>query len=178
MTETEAEHLLVQVRKVAEDSLYSAQAHFADAKTAERKKWLFIVAPALFGAFLALVAAGCPDWKWAATAAAFFAAMSGIASAIGVDRDAAAHSSAGQALTVLRHEASRLATGYWREMTQAQLYAEVHRVCDKYDQLCSVLIPTSNDGFAAGQGRVKQGTFDYDFQQPKKAEDTKETKTP
>ncbi len=165
MTEPEAQHLLEQLRKVSENSLYSAQAHFFDAKAAESARWQYIVIPALLGAVLALIAAFRPDIKWAAAVAAFLAAAAGIASSIGVDKDTAAHNSAGQALTVLRHEADRVASGFWREMTKAELYAETRRICDKYDQLTAVLIPTSDEGFAKATENIKKRTFEYDFKE-------------
>lgn len=157
------QHLLDECATVAENSLYTAQAHFADAEQTERLKWGLLVGPSGIAAVAGMLTAiGLPSWIGIFSAVAGL--VTGIASALGVDRKASGHVRAGNLFTALRHEARSLRDTFAHELPREQLTAEVRRIADRYGWLIQTLDPTSPKAFEEAQRRVKKGLFVMDFQ--------------
>lgn len=161
-----SQHLVDECRIVAENCLYTAQAHFVLAVKAERQSRWLLIFPSIVAAISGiLVAIGQPGWIGAFAAASGLVA--GVASALGVDRKATIHKQAGNLMTALRHEARALCDTYWLELEHQQLFVEVRRINDKYNCLIQALEITDSASFEKARKRIKEGFFDPDFNRQK-----------
>lgn len=159
-----SQHLIDECKTVAENCLYNAQAHFLLARKAELKAQLLLILPSIAAAISGfLTAIGLPGWIGAF--AAVSGVVSGVASALGVDRKAASHKQAGNLMTALRHEARTLCDTYWRELPHEQFVSEVRRLNDRYNSLIQVLEATDSKAFEKARITIKQGIFEPDFRE-------------
>lgn len=156
------QHLLDECATVAENSLYTAQAHFVDAERATQWARLLFLIPSGIAAVAGMMTSfGLPGWIGAFAAASGL--VTGVASALGADRKASAHVRAGNLFTALRHEARSLCEAYAKELSREQLVAEMRRLDDRYSWLIQTLEPTSPKAFEVARKRVKKGLFTMDF---------------
>lgn len=163
----DSDHLLAACRRIAEDSLYTAQAHFEMASQKGRRAsfWLVLL-PSLVGFASGLaVAIGAPGWVGA------FAACAGIVSAVatflGVAKEATAHEIAGKLLTQLRHEARALCDTYAPpDMPRDLFAAQVRALQDRYRAFVASLPLTDDKAFTKAQAKIQSGTFRYDSESP------------
>ncbi|CEP66427.1 Uncharacterized [Moorella glycerini] len=159
--EQQYQHLLDECRTIAENCLYTAQAHFVTADRAEtRSQWFLTVPSVVAGICGLLVALGFPNWIGAVAAVA--GTVSTVASSLGVDRLATEHRILANSLTALRHEARTLQETMWREISHEQLVAEVRRLTDKYNALIQGPKATDIKSFEVGRRRIKAGLFEPD----------------
>lgn len=166
--ETDIQHLLDECRTVEENCLYTAQAHYTIAQRENVKKWVLIVSPAfLSGLAGALVACGLP--AWIGIIGAVLGGVGGVAAALGVDRDAIQHMTAGHILTSLRHEARQIHEVFFREHTRPELVAEVRRLDDKYNNVRLALPCTDDAAFEKAREKIRKGRFVPDFKEQKPA---------
>lgn len=164
ISEEDVRHLLDECRTIADNSLYTAQAHYIIAGAESWKRWVLLAAPAfLSGVAGAVVAAGAP--LWIGIVGAVLGGLGAISAAIGVDRDAGLHSNAGHIMTSLRHEARQLHEVFWRELSRAELRSEVRRLADKYNNLRLALPATSDTAFEKARKRIHDGRFVPDFKE-------------
>jgi hypothetical protein len=131
--------------------------------------WLLVFLPSLIAVITGSISAfGGPD-VWSGVAA-IAAGVAGLATALGVDRDAISHMAAGNLMTSLRHEARSLHESFWKEMRRDQLFAELKRINDKYQNIRLALEPTDNKAFEKARKRIKEGFFEPDFRLKKSPE--------
>lgn len=157
-----AHRLALACRRVAENSLYTGQTHFAMAeqKAKRTKLWLMLLPSVVSAASGLAVALGAPAWVGAF--AAFAGAVSAIASFLGVDKEANAHEVAGKLLTQLRHEAHALCETYSPDMSVAQFEAQVRALEQRYGAFVASLPLTDDTVFEKVRTRIQSGTFKYD----------------
>jgi hypothetical protein len=155
------DHLISECRKVAENSLYNAQAHFVLADRLERHaRWMLMAPAALAGTCGILTAVGLPAWLGAFSAiGGFFAATAAV---LGIDRAPTSHRLAANQWTALRHEADSLSETYFKELPHEQFVAEVRRIDDRYNTLCQSLEPTDKKAFDMARAQIKAGVFKTD----------------
>jgi hypothetical protein len=151
--EEEVRHLLDECRTIEENSLYTAQAHYEIANDEKWKRWVLLVCPAFLSALAgALVAVGLPPWI--GMVGALLGGFAAIAASLGVDRDSSTHMNAGHIMTAMRHEARQLHEVFWRELSRAELKAEVRRLADKYNNLGLALPATNGTAFEKAREKI------------------------
>ena len=166
---TKHQPLVDECKTIAEDCLYTAQAHYIMAARASWQAKLFLLVPAGVAAIAGiLTSVGLPGWVGAFAAAAGL--VNAVAAWLGPDQSSTAHRSAANLFTCLRHEARALAEVFQHSLTEAQLLAEVHRLSDHYNTLVATTEATDNKAYEAGRKRIKSGTFTPDFRENTKVE--------
>ena len=160
--EISKQHLVDECKTVAENCLYTAQAHFAMAEKATRQSRYLLIVPSGVSALAGiLTSVGLPGWIGAF--AAVSGLITGVSSAVGVDRKALSHKQAGNLFTALRHEARALYETYSLELPYEQFVAETRRINDRYNSLIQALETTDSAAFEVARQRIKAGYFKADF---------------
>jgi hypothetical protein len=154
------EALVQECSRVAEDSLYTAQAHFETARLANlRERWGMLIIPSSVAAISSiLVAVGPSDWKWLSAIAAAASLVATVAGYLRVDERVASQTQAGNAFTTLRHEA-RLLAELADSIDPAELRERVTRITERYASLVQTTPLTDNKGFDIARKRIKQALF-------------------
>lgn len=161
-TEEDVKHLLDECRTIEENCLYTGQAHFVIANQENWKKWILLVIPAfLSGLAGALVACGLATWI--GIVGAVLGGLAGVVAALGVDRESGNHMAAGKVMTSMRHEARQIHEVFWKEMSRAELRADVRRLADRYNNLRLMLPATNDKAFEKARKRIREGIFVPDF---------------
>jgi len=167
MTTDEVKHLLDECKTIEENCLYTGQTHFVMAEKIEKKKFWLVFIPSLLavvaGAYSAIYAV-----NWAAAVASISAGIAGLTSFLGIEREAVTHNSAGNLLSIMRHEARILHESLWKEIPREHLCMEVRKLNDKYQIACFALDVTDSKSFELARKRIKSGVFKYDFRQLEK----------
>ena len=163
MTDTaKRQSLFRECKTVAENSLYTAQAHFVMAGQASWRTRLFLLFPAVVAAVSGiLTSVGLPGWIGAFASAAGL--VIAVATFLGADRMEISHKTAGNLFTCLRHEARLLHETFHLDLTDEQLLVEVRRLSDRYNSLVQTTEVTDNKAYEEARKRVKSGTFNLDF---------------
>lgn len=152
--------LVQECKRIAEDSLYTAQAHFETARLADiRERWVMLIVPSFVAAVSSiLVAVGPTGWKWLAAVAAAASLVATVAGYLRVDARAALQTQAGNAFTTLRHQA-RLLAELANTLEPSDLRERVTRLTERYEDLVRATPLTDNRAFNIARSRVKQGIF-------------------
>lgn len=157
-----SEHLLSECRKIEENSLYTAQTHFemASQKAKRASGWLVLL-PSLVSAASGLaVAIGAPAWVGAF--AAFSGVVSGVATFLGVGKEASAHEMAGKLLTQLRDEARALRETYSSDLSIEHFATEVRALGNRYRAFVASLPLTEERAFEKARAKIRSGLFQFD----------------
>ncbi|MGK3985111.1 SLATT domain-containing protein [Sorangium sp. So ce136] len=157
-----SEALLAECKRIEENCLYTGQTHFemASQKAKQASGWLVLL-PSLVSAGSGLaVAIGAPSWIGAF--AAVSGVVSGVATFLGVGKEASAHETAGKLLTQLRDEARALREAHWHELSAEQLAREIRAFGQRYQAYVASLPLTDNAAFEKVRKRVKSGRFQFD----------------
>lgn len=164
-----------ECRVIAENALYTAQAHYVLAERASFRAKILLLVPSIVAAASGLlVALGFPPWIGGF--AALSGSVSGVASLLGVDREALDHKYAANLMTSLRHDARALADSYWLDLSHDELQVEVRRLHDRYNAYIQSLETTDKKSFEAARERIKRGTFEPDFRKADRTSQEKESK--
>lgn len=148
-------------RTIEENSLYSAQAHFEEAKAARAfSRWMIFVPSVLaFGAGAAVVLGAPTDWG-------VLALVGGLASGFGGLFDLGAkvyrHDQEGNEFVALRHDAEALRVTFGPLKSDAELESEVMKLHNRYDQLVRLTQTTSERSFKRARIRIQAGVFEPD----------------
>ena len=165
--------LLEELQTVEENSLYTAQAHFAIAARKGTVVRIVYVGSSMLAAVAgALVVAGLPAWL--GVLAAIGGVTGAISAALGADKDVHTHRVAANALTKLRHEARALRQTFSAGLPKDELAREVRRITDGYNNLIQGLPPTDEKALRSARQTIQSGRFLPDFKTnagaPKRAE--------
>lgn len=160
------DHLLAACQRIEENCLYTGQTHFEMAlqKGKRAKGWLVLLPSSISSISGLIVALGAPGWLGAF--AAVSGLVSGVASFLGVDKEATAHETAGKLLTQLRHEVRALADTYSPDMPLEHFAAQVRALENRYGAFVASLPLTENKTFEKVRAKIKSGTFQYDSESP------------
>lgn len=152
--------LVQECSRVAEDSLYTAQAHFETARVANlRERWVMLIIPSAIAAGSSIVVAVGPvEWKWVSAIAAAASLIATVASYLRVDERVASQTQAGNAFTTLRHEARILAESAGT-IDATDLRNRVARLTEMYASLVQATPLTDNKAFETARARIKAGLF-------------------
>lgn len=155
-------HLVQECHRIAEDSLYTAQAHFEIATSKGRgvKIWLQLVPSVATAASGTVVAMGGP--LWCGAIAALSGVVTGVGAYLGVDKETTSHTVAAKLFTKLRHEARALGETYSSGMSDRELLAEVRKLRDQYANYVESSPDTDEDAFAKAQKKIQEGRFKPD----------------
>lgn len=159
---TSTDHLKTECKKIEENCLYTGQTHFAIAARKERRAtgWL-VLAPSVVSAVSGFATAlGAPNWVGAFAALA--GVVSGVATFLGVTKEATAHELAGKLLTQLRDEARALRETYSADLSQEQFATEVRALGNRYRAFVASLPPTNDEDFESVRKKIRSGTFEFD----------------
>jgi len=166
--------LINECKTIAENCLYTAQAHFETARSRDGLRIWVIVLPACFAALAALVAFVHPD-IWPSKAhnellkatcdaiAVLSSTMTAVAVFVGVDRQAAGHVQAGNAFTALRHDARALHETFSPNLSPSQLSCRVQSLHERYLSLCQATEITDKSAFNKVREEIKGGIHLMDF---------------
>ena len=154
--------LLNELQTVEENSLYTAQAHFAiAARKGAVVRIVYVGASGLAALAGGLVVAGLPAWL------GVFAAIGGIigavSAALGADKDVHVHRVAANVLTKIRHESRSLREAFSAELSKEELTREVRRISDGYNNLIQGLPPTDEKAMRKARESIQSGRFVPDF---------------
>jgi hypothetical protein len=158
----EKDHLLAECEKVEENCLYTAQTHFVMAAKKQRlaSGWL-VVLPSIVSSLSGLaVAIGAKPWVGAFAAVA--GVVSGVATFLGVDKEASSHETAGKLLTQLRDDSRALRETYSHDLSAEQLGTEVRAIGNRYRAYVASLPLTDEASFEKARAKIKSGTFVFD----------------
>jgi hypothetical protein len=152
--------LVQECKRISEDSLYTAQAHFETARLADlRERWVMLIVPSFIAAVSSiLVAVGPAEWKWLAAVAAAASLVATVAGYLRVDERATLQTQAGNAFTILRHQA-RLLAELANTLELNDLHGRITRLTERYEDLVRATPSTDNRAFNIARNRVKQGIF-------------------
>ncbi|MCG8557391.1 MAG: SLATT domain-containing protein [Proteobacteria bacterium] len=152
-----------EIRRIEENALYNAQAHFeVAAAKSKTTKWMLVGCSAVAGVAGLLVAVGLPGWIGAVTVVAN--AISGVAAAFGVQEASGRHDAAGRQWTQLRHDARALRCITGPQYARDVLIAEIGSLATRYSDLNAVLPSTDNEAFERARERIQAGRFEPDFE--------------
>lgn len=167
MTDTvRRKSLLDECKTVAENSLYTAQAHFSmAARTSGYSKLFFLFPAVVAGISGILTSVGLPGWFGAFGSAAGL--VIAVATFLGVDQKEMAHKTAGNLFTCLRHEARALHETFHPHLTDEQLLVEVRLLSDRYNSLVLVTEVSNKKAFEEARKKIKSRVFDPDFRNEK-----------
>lgn len=163
---TETLHLLSECAKIEENCLYTAQTHFimAASKQKTASGWLVLL-PSLVSSGSGLaVAVGAKPWIGAFAAVA--GVVSGVATFLGVGKEAAAHETAGKLLTQLKDDARALRETYARDLSSDQLATEVRALGNRYRAYVASLPLTDEASFEKARAKIKTRVFEFDSGPP------------
>jgi len=170
MRDEEAKDLVDQCKTLHEECLYTATTHYIMAEDESWKATLVIIVPSIVAAICSFtVSIGGIDKLGEGKGITALSAISvlcttvvAIASALGLERSADAHTQAGKLLTALRHEVRPLYETYFKDMGRSEMSAELRRLNDRYCHLIQTLPSTNDDAFERARRKIKSGVFNTD----------------
>lgn len=156
--------VVARCKRVQENALYTAQAHFeiATEKGTRARVWLVLVPSLASSACGLAVALGCPAWLGAVPALA--GAISAVSAFLGIEKEASAHESAGKLLTQLRHDARAVCDRSTEAIPAGFFEAEVLALEHRYGAFVASLPLTNDAAFEKARKKIQSGTFKYDHE--------------
>lgn len=164
MPEESNEHLIKECRRIEDDCLYTAEAHYIIAADAGRVSFWVKLIPALaaFASGAALLS-GAPNWI------AWFSVIAGVAFALqsimNPDQKKEEHSQAGKSYTALKHESQSLYHTFDKEMDRNSLSIMVRILRERYNMIAKLTPQTTIKAFEKGRQRIKAGRHTPDFEE-------------
>jgi len=157
------ESLIKECKRLEEDSLYTAQAHF---QLAERYEWrlrLLVVIPAILAAIFAFIATIRPqECGFLGYIATFLGAAAAASASLGMEKAVSSHRQAANLMTAMRHQVRRLYEVFSSELTAEEFMTEFKRLCERYDSYVVALEVTDKQAFEEARVRIQAGTFKSD----------------
>ena len=164
MTNKNNNHLITECRRIEDDCLYTAEAHYIIADSAGTVSfWVkFIPALAAFASGAALLS-GAPNWI------AWFSVIAGVAfalqSILNPDKKREEHSQAGKCYSSLKHEARALYQTFYKEMDHDSFSVMVRILQERYNMIAKLTPQTTIKAFEKGRKRIKAGRHKPDFEE-------------
>lgn len=179
MTEELRKRLTQECKNVAENSLYTAQAHFEVAASRDAQRFWCIVMPALLvvGGILASLLekqiAFVGQYKIVIDVVTALAAMTTALSVfMGLDRQCASHNAAANLFTLLRHDARSLHETFAQTLSNEEFARRVQELMHRYGYLCQATEPTDKSSFEKARKSIKGGIHEMDHQQQQTSKTT------
>jgi len=164
MPEENNDHLINECRRIEDDCLYTAEAHYIIAAKAGRVSFWVKLIPALAAATSGTaLLSGAPNWI------AWFSVIAGVAFALqsimNPDGKKEEHSQAGKSYTSLKHESRALYQTFWKEMDQNAFSVMVRILRERYNMITKLTPQTTVKDFERGRQRIKAGRHTPDFEE-------------
>jgi hypothetical protein len=161
--------LISECKTIAENCLYTAQAHFKIAGRTKGWHLGFVVVPALvvgFGAVFAALAPSVPALNQYQILINGIVAISGVLTAVAAcvnfDKQSLEHAQEGKSFTALRHEARSLAETFAVSLSDQELQGRVEVLMGKYISLVQVTELTDEKAFLKVRDDVQAGYHEMD----------------
>lgn len=164
MSEENNENLINECRRIEDDCLYTAEAHYIIAAGADRVSFWVKLIPAVAAAVSGIVLlSGAPNWI------AWFSVIAGVAFALqsimNPDKKNEEHSQAGKSYTALKHEARSLYQTFYKEMNRDSFSIMVRILRERYNMIAKMTPQTTTKAFEKGRERIKAGRHTPDFEE-------------
>lgn len=164
MAEHDNNHLITECRRIEDDCLYTAEAHYIIADEAGRIGFWVKLIPAIAAAVSGVaLLSGAPNWI------AWFSVISGVAFALqsimNPDKKQEEHSQAGKSYTALKHESRALYQTFYKEMDRNSFSVLVRLLRERYNMTAKLTPQTTIKAFEEGRDRIKAGRHKPDFEE-------------
>jgi len=164
MPDENNDHLIDECRRIEDDCLYTAEAHYIIAAGASCVSFWVKLIPALAAAVSgAALLSGAPNWI------AWFSVIAGVAFALqsimNPDKKKEEHSQAGKSYTALKHESRALYQTFRKEMDQNSFSIMVRILRERYNMIAKMTPQTTIKAFEEGRKRIKAGRHTPDFEE-------------
>lgn len=164
MSEQNTDHLIYECKRIEDDCLYTAEAHYIIAANAGTVSFWVKLIPALAAAVSgAALLAGAPNWI------AWFSVIAGVAFALqsimNPDKKREEHSQAGKSYTALKHESRGLYQTFYKEMDRNSFSVMVRILRERYNMIAKMTPQTTTKAFEEGRQRIKAGRHTPDFEE-------------
>jgi hypothetical protein len=145
-----------ELKRIEENSTYSAEAHHAIALRNNTIQQRFQLAPAVTAALLGTLVAGQVVPGWVAWLTALSAIATAIATVIDPIRSYYEHLSAAKAFTAMKHDARALRETFSATMDEMTLASAVKNIHDRYNDLTRLVPPTDDKALKEAQRRIQR----------------------
>lgn len=170
MTETVRDCLIKECKTIAENSLYTAQAHFEVANEKENWRKRLLTIPAVVAATGAIAAVAFSLSDTFAGAKLFIdglvavsASVSAVASFLNFDKQVGNHYQAAKSYTLLRHDANSLEQTFSKVLTDDEFKQKVESLRDRYSTLVQATDATDEKAFSKARENIQSGRFEMDY---------------
>jgi len=156
------ESLINECKRIEEDSIYTAEAHYLIASRLTKKSFWFKFIPVVITGISALaLLLGSPDWiRWIILISSIIAITNIILEPEGKARE---HEFAAKSYTVLKHEVRSLHESFKDFINENEFYHKVEHIREKYNWLVQATPPTDEQSFEKAKERIKRGVHRPDF---------------
>ena len=158
LTEAQMRPYAVQLEKVRNEALYSAQTYYEASKRLDAAARRLIFLPSCASA-IAGFAVAVGAFRWVGGISALASVMVATASYIGVDRKAASYRRTAGQMTALRHRVA-LELDLARESAVGELEQRTRDASRDYQELVATAEPTTNRDFDVARARIAGGLLD------------------
>lgn len=167
MPEENNDNLINECRRIEDDCLYTAEAHYIIAAGAGRVGFWVKLIPAGAAAVSGVaLLSGAPNWV------AWFSVIAGAAFALQAimnpDKKNEEHSQAGKRYTALKHESRSLYQTFYKEMDRKSFSNMVKILRERYNMIAKMTPQTTVKAFEKGRKRIKTGRHTPDFEESEK----------
>ncbi|MFX0195301.1 MAG: SLATT domain-containing protein [Candidatus Hodarchaeota archaeon] len=164
MSENDIQHLIDECKRIEEDCLYTAEAHYIGAAKAGTVAFSVKLIPAAAAAASgAALLSGLPNWI------AWFSVIAGVAFALqsimNPDKKQEDHSQAGKSYTALKHESRALHETFCKEMDHDSFHVMVRILRERYNMTAKLTPLTSVKDFEEGRKRIKAGRHTPEYKE-------------
>lgn len=161
MTENR-EHLILECKRIEDDSKYTGETHFQIASSASCKIFFVKAIPAVLSAISGVgLLVGGPEWL--AWLAIISSAVFALNSVINPDRECLVHYSAGKHYTTLKHEARSLYKTFQHDLDKNTFAVIVSILRERYNKISELTPGTNNKAFEKARKKIKSGRHNPDF---------------
>ena len=164
MPEENEDHLINECRRIEDDCLYTAEAHYIIAASAGRVSfWMKLIPTLAAAASGTALLSGAPNWI------AWFSVIAGVAFALqsimNPDKKKEDHSQAGKSYTALKHESRALYQTFHKEMDRNSFSIMVRILRERYNIIAKMTPLTTVKAFEEGRERIRAGRHTPDFEE-------------
>ncbi|MDO9530177.1 MAG: SLATT domain-containing protein [Syntrophales bacterium] len=158
--------LINECRRIEDDCLYTAEAHYIIAAGADRVSFWVKLIPAVAAAVSGVaLLSGAPNWI------AWFSVIAGVAfalqSILNPDKKREEHSLAGKSYAALKHESRSLYQTFHRELDHDSFSVMVRILRERYNMIAKLTPQTTVKAFEKARERIKAGIHTPDFKENK-----------
>ena len=156
------EPFLQECEQIKQNCEYTAEAHHIIANDSKNTANLFQILPAVIAAVFGVLAASNVLSNWAIWLSAFSAGISVVGNILNPLKDSYDHQNAAKHFTVLKHDARALYESFGQVMDDKSFVLAVQKLHDRYNDLVSVVPPTTEEAFKKAREKIKSEVHQSD----------------